>query len=106
GDLPPAVALPDEIRMAISVEVSRTDHSPSRHARRPKVAEIISAQEDVSLSAAHVPNGGLPRQVVLPHEIRMAISVEVAYACHSPPGHAHCAHIAKPTPTLEHVSLS
>ena len=63
--------------MAISIEIAGRHDAPSRYAGRPEAAQIVPAQEDIALRAAHIPRRCLSRRIVLPHEIRMTVDVEV-----------------------------
>ena len=105
GDLTGRVVLPHEIRMAVRVEIRGAYDRPSSHAGSARIHQGAHTKEDVSLRAAHVPDVDLPRRVVLPHEIGMAISIEVAAGHQSPSRHARRPEVAQVVPTQQEIPL-
>src|SRR5437773_3421720 len=69
------------------------DHTPARNAG---FTDPPATQKDISLRAAHIPDGDLARRAVLKDQIAVAIVVEVARAHHIPSRSARRAKVAQP----------
>ncbi len=81
GRLARGVVLPNQVRNTIAVEIGGGHHFPAsqRGVRNDGVPEQVVAK-----FPSHEPYGDRARGLVLPDEIRDAISVEVGDGCHQP----------------------
>src|SRR5439155_11387897 len=84
---------------AVAVEITRADDRPSWNAvgRDP-----VPAEHGVARGASHIDNGHLSRRIVLRHDVRLAVAVEIGDAGDVPPW-ISCRR--QPGPALHDVAL-
>ena len=96
GYLAGRVVLPQQVGLAVTVEVGGSDHIPSWH---PSRRQIIPALEEC---ARQVPHGDLVGGVVLPQQIGVPITVEIAGSNRRPAGESGRRQVV---PALEEIPL-
>src|ERR1051326_821472 len=83
-DLAGGRVLPYQVGMPVAVEIGHPDGGPAGHSRGGQESRT---EEGVTNRAAHVPHIDLPGGSILPHQVWVAVIVEVGDRDDGPAGH-------------------